>query len=282
MNRLTVRQRAEVLSLLCEGCSIASITRHTGTCKKAVTSLLQEAGAACASYLNEKVTKLRARRVQMDEIFSYVYMKEKRVPETWKGFPGLGDTWLWLAIDTESKLVITYRVGRRGSADAIEFVKDLASRLVDRIQLSSDGHRPYIEAVEKAFYSDSVDYAMIAKHAIVNEGEVSEGYAIFGDPDPKYINTSYIERYNLTVRMTDRRFTRKTNAFSKSIDNHIYSVALHIFYYNFCRHHMAIKMTPAMASGLERRQWYYEDIVEMVDRAKIEALKPSGVVRIKR
>jgi hypothetical protein len=179
--------------------------------------------------------------------------------------------------------VISHLVGCRGGPSATAFIEDLASRLVDRIQLTTDGHRPYIEAVEKGFCSDSIDYAMIAKHAIVPENEsTADAYTIFGEPDPDFINTSYIERYNLTVRMIDRRYTRKTNGFSKAISNHRHSVALHIFYYNFCRKHMAIKMTPAMAAGLTRKLWYYEDIVEMIDRKKQEAVKPSGLVRIAR
>ena len=249
-----------------------------------ILALLKEAGASCASYLDRKIRSIRARRVQADEIWSFVYMKEKQVPEVWKGFPGLGSTWLWLAIDTETKLVISYYVGCRGGPSATAFIEDLASRLKDRIQLSTDGHRPYIEAVEAGFYSDSIDYAMIAKHAIVSENDSNEaiGYTIFGDPDPKFINTSYIERYNLTVRMTDRRFTRKTNGFSKAISNHKHSIALHIFHYNFCRQHMAIKLTPAMAAGLARKPWYYEDIITMIDADKAATLKPSGLTRIQR
>ena len=284
MNCLSVRKRAELLSLLCEGCSIATITRHTGAHKMTILALLKDAGAVCASYLDRELRGLRIRRVQADEIWSFVYMKEKRVPAAFKGFPGLGDAWLWLAICTDSKLIISHHVGCRGEKSATVFIKDLASRLVDRIQLSTDGHRPYITAVEAAFYSDSVDYAMIAKHAIVSESDGSEvfGYPIFGEPDPNHINTSYIERYNLTVRMTDRRFTRKTNAFSKSIDNHKLSIALHIFYYNFVRVHMALGRTPAMAAGLARKPWYYEDIIELIDKKKRDAVKPSFVTPIAR
>lgn len=284
MNRLSVRQRAELLSLLCEGCSLASITRHTGAHKMTLLALLKDAGAVCAEYLDKKITGIKARRVQADEIWSFVYMKEKRVPEAWKGFPGLGDAWLWLAIDTESKLIICHRVGCRGGPSATAFIKDLATRLKDRIHLTTDGHRPYIEAVEAGFYGDSIDYAMIAKHAIVSEedGREAFGYTIFGEPDPDHINTSYIERYNLTVRMTDRRFTRKTNGFSKALENHKHSIALHVFHYNFCRNHMAIRMTPAMAAGLARKPWYYEDVIEMIDEKKRNAIKPSGVVRIVR
>lgn len=284
MNCLSLRHRAEVLSLLCEGCSVATITRHTGAHKMTILSLLKDAGAVCAAYLDTKLRGLRVRRVQADEIWSFVYMKEKRVPAGFKGFPGLGDAWLWLAICTDSKLVITHHVGCRGEKSAKVFIEDLAARLVDRIQLSTDGHRPYITAVEAAFCSDSIDYAMIAKHAIVSESDGSEvlGYPVFGEPDPEFINTSYIERYNLTVRMTDRRFTRKTNAFSKSITNHKHSVALHVLYYNFVRIHMALDCTPAMAAGLALKPWYYEDIIELIDKTKRDKVKPSGVVRIER
>lgn len=283
MNCLTVRKRAELLSLLCEGCSLATITRHTGAHKMTILSLLQDAGAVSATYLDREVAGIRARRVQADEIWSFVYMKEKRVPPAFKGFPGLGDVWLWLAIDVQSKLVITYRVGCRGGPSAVVFIKDLADRLVGRIQLSTDGHRPYIDAVAAGFGASAVDYAMIAKHAIVSETDNTEmvGYSVFGDPDPFHINTSYIERFNLTVRMTDRRYTRKTNGFSKKLENHKHSVALHLLYYNFVRIHMSIDKTPAMQAGLAARAWYYEDIIELIDKAKRDKTKPSGLVRIR-
>lgn len=270
--------------MLCEGCSIATITRHTGAAERTVLSLLVDAGAASAAYLDSELRGVKTRRVQADEIWSFVYMKEKRVPERWKGFPGLGDAWLWLAICTDSKLVFSHRVGCRGGPSATLFIKDLASRVAGRIQLSTDGHRPYIDAVAAGFGYSSVDYAMIAKHAIVSEADNTEmvGYSVFGNPDPYHINTSYIERYNLTVRMTDRRFTRKTNGFSKKLENHKHSIALHLLYYNFVRVHMSLDMTPAMAAGFSKRAWYYEDIVELIDKRKRDALKPSGVVRIER
>lgn len=283
MYRLSVRRRAEVLSLLCEGCSMATVTRHTGAAPMTVLTILRESGAACAAYLDQHLRNLSCRRVQADEIWSYTYMKEKRVPEPYKGFPGLGDAWLWLAICVDSKLAISHYVGCRGTVSAVAFIKDLASRLKGRIQLSTDGHRPYIDAVAQGFYEDSVDYGMIASKAIVSEdAEAPAGYAIFGEPDPLHINTSYIERYNLTVRMTDRRFTRKTNAFSKSLENHKHSVALHVFYYNFVRYHMAIDTTPAQRAKVADRRWYYEDICDLVDKAKRDKQKPSGVVRLVR
>lgn len=280
---MSVRKRAEILSMLCEGCSIASTTRHLGVAQQTVLSLVRAAGAASAAYLDRTVRHLSCRRVQADEIWSFVYMKEKRVPDVFKGTPGLGDAWLWLALCTESKLIISHRIGCRGQASATAFIADLAARLRFRIQLSTDGHRPYIEAVEKGFCSDSVDYAMIAKRAIVSEDSVEpSGHPIFGDPDPAHINTAYIERYNLTVRMTDRRFTRKTNAFSKSFANHAHSVALHVLYYNFVRVHMALGTTPAVRAKLADKPWYYEDIVELIDKAERDAVKPSGVVPIRR
>lgn len=286
MNCLSVRKRAEVLSMLCEGCSMASTSRHTGVAENTIARLLREVGATAAIFLDGALRGLKVRRVQADEIWSFCRMKEKRVPDVFKGTPGLGDAWLWLSICTDSKLIINHYVGCRGAASAEAFIRDLASRLVDRIQLSTDGHRPYITAVEKAFCSDSIDYAMIAKRAIVTEADQAEsamvGHPVFGDPDPLHINTSYIERYNLTVRMTDRRFTRKTNAFSKLLTNHRHSVALHILYYNFVREHMALDTTPAIKAKLTDRRWYYEDIVELVDRRKRAEAKPSGVVRIKR
>lgn len=281
---LSVRKRAEVLSMLCEGCSIASTCRHVGVDQRTVLTLLRDAGAFAAAYLDSELRGLRCRRVQADEIWSFVYMKEKHVLPAFKDLPSLGDAWLWLAICTQSKLAICYRLGCRGEVSATAFVKDLASRLKDRIQLSTDGHRPYITAVEAGFCSDSVDYAMIAKKAIVPESESTEpvGHVIFGEPDPLHINTSYIERYNLTIRMTNRRFTRKTNGFSKSFVNHNYAVALNILYYNFVRVHMAIGKTPAMAAGLAKKPWYYEDIIEKLEARKRAKDKPSGVVRITR
>ena len=283
MNRLTVRQRAEVLSLLCEGCSIASVTRHTGAAKMTILSILRTVGYAAGLYLDRELTGLACRRVQCDEVWSFCQMKEKRVPDVFRGTPGLGDVWLWLAIDVESKLVITYRVGCRGGPSASAFIADLADRLTGRIQLSTDGHRPYIDAVASAF-GGKVDYAMIAKAAIVPDSAENEAcaYAVFGRPDPNHINTSAIERYNLTVRMTDRRYTRKTNAFSKSIDNHIASVALHVLYYNFVRIHATLETTPAVKVGLAAKPWYYEDMIELADRTIAAPSKPSGLVRLAR
>lgn len=278
MNRLSVRRRAELLSLLCEGCSIATVTRHTGAAKMTVLALLREAGAACAAFHDQAVRRLATRRVQADEVWSFVHTKERHVPELLRGTPGRGDAWLWLALDTESKLVVSFRLGCRGAPSAIAFMQDLQARLRGRIQLSTDGHRPYLVAVEQAFYADSVDYAMIASKAIVPDSEDGEaqaaGRVIFGEPDPAHVSTSFIERYNLTVRMTDRRFTRKTNAFSKSLAYHAASVALHVVYYNFVRPHLTLGRTPAMAAGLADRRWYYEDIVELIEARRL-ADKPA-------
>ena len=282
MNKLPSQARAQILHLLCEGQSIRAVTRITGASKNTVTKLLIDAGRACMAYHDENVRNVEAKRVQVDEIWSFTYAKARNVPTAKAAPEGAGDVWTWTAIDADSKLILSYLVGGRDSDYAIGFMDDLRSRLANRVQLTSDGHKAYMEAVEGAFGGD-IDYAMLVKmYGATPEGEKRYSPAecigarkrsVEGDPDPKHISTSYTERHNLTMRMHIRRFTRLTNAFSKKVENHAYAVALHVMYYNFVRIHSTLRMAPAMAAGVSDRLWEIGDIVALVE-AK-EAEKPA-------
>ena len=282
MNKLPSQARAQILHLLCEGQSIRAVTRITGASKNTVTKLLIDAGRACMAYHDENVRNVEAKRVQVDEIWSFTYAKARNVPTAKAAPEGAGDVWTWTAIDADSKLILSYLVGGRDSDYAIGFMDDLRSRLANRVQLTSDGHKAYMEAVEGAFGGD-IEYAMLVKmYGATPEGEKRYSPAecigarkrsVEGDPDPKHISTSYTERHNLTMRMHIRRFTRLTNAFSKKVENHAYAVALHVMYYNFVRIHSTLRMAPAMAAGVSDRLWEIGDIVALVE-AK-EAEKPA-------
>ena len=271
MNRLNKEARAKVLHLLCEGTSIRAVARLTGASKNTVTKLLVDAGRACAEYQDKALRNLTCKRIQVDEIWSFVYSKQANVPDNKRG--EAGDVWTWTAIDADTKIVPSWLVGPRDSQAAIAFMDDLASRLVSRVQLTSDGHRPYLEAVEGAFGGD-VDYAMLVKlYGSAPEGEKRYSPAVCigarktrieGDPDPKHVSTSFAERQNLTMRMQMRRFTRLTNAFSKKVENHAHAVALHFMYYNFVRIHKTLRVTPAMAAGVTDRLWEIGDVVDLV------------------
>ena len=278
MNKLPSETRAQILHLLCEGQSIRAVTRVTGVSKNTVTKLLISAGKACTAYHDENVRNVEAKRVQVDEIWSFVYAKQRNVATAKRLDLAYGDVWTWTAIDADSKLILSYLVGGRDSDYAIGFMDDLCSRITNRVQLTSDGHRAYLEAVEGAFGGD-IDYAMLVKlYGAVPEsakGRYSPAECIGarkrrieGDPDPKYISTSCAERNNLTMRMHMRRFTRLTNAFSKKIENHAYAVALHMMYYNFVRIHSTLRMTPAMAAGVSDQLWEIGDIVKLVEDAE--------------
>ena len=273
MNRLTSSQRASVITCLIEGCSVRSTVRMTGVAKKTVLRVLVEVGAVCADYQDRVMRNLKSERVQIDEMWQFVYCKERHVtPAIASKNPGAGDAWLWAAIDADSKLVITWLVGERSPEAARDFVEDLAGRLASRIQLTSDGLKMYVKAVDKAF-GGAVDYAMLVKIYGKPEGEEKryspavcigcETHVITGQPEPKHINTSYVERHNLSVRMTNRRFTRLTNGFSKKIDNHAASVALGYFAYNFIKIHRTLRTTPAMAAGVTNRLWEVSDLVAL-------------------
>jgi IS1 family transposase len=268
MNRLPLEKRAGILGLLVEGNSLRATSRLADVSINTVTKLLVDLGSACSEYHDLHVRNVRAQRVQCDEIWCFVGAKAKNVTPD-KQAQGWGDTWTWTAIDADSKLCLSYRIGGRDGAIAFEFMQDLASRLANRVQLTTDGHRVYLNAVEDAFGSE-IDYAMLVK--IYGADTASDSrysppdcidckpIAITGRPDPKHISTSFVERQNLTMRMGMRRFTRLTNQFSKKVQNHAAMVAIHFMYYNFARIHKTLRVTPAMAAGLADHVWSLEEI----------------------
>lgn len=274
MNRLSLADRARIIGLLVEGSSLRSATRLTGASINTVTKLLVDIGKASWSYQNETLRNLECKRIQCDEIWAFCYAKQKNVPEKKQGEYGYGDVWTWIAIDADTKLVPCWMVGRRTSEYAKLFIGDLASRLANRVQLTTDGHRPYLTAVESAFGAD-IDYAMLVKLYTSDpllEGKYSPGeccgaepQAITGNPDPIHVSTSFAERQNLTMRMCMRRFTRLTNGFSKKIENHEHSVALHFMHYNFARIHKTLRVTPAMAAGVTDHVWSLEEIASLAN-----------------
>lgn len=278
MNRLNASTRTQVIACLLEGCSIRATVRMTGTSKKAVMRLLCEAGTVCAEYQGEAFRNLSTRRVQVDELWGFNYCKRKNVtPEIAAKVPGAGDIWLWVAMDADSKLVLSYRLGDRGAGTAYDFMQDVADRLRQRIQLTSDGHRVYLDAVESAFGMD-IDYAMLQK-VYGEDPQPEKRYSpakilstqlevIKGDPDPKHISTSYVERQNWTVRTNMRRYTRLSNGFSRKIENHMAAVALNYFAYNFIKIHRTLRVTPAMAAGVTTRLWEVSDLVALLEASE--------------
>lgn len=287
MNKLPSDTRAKVLHMLCEGSSIRAITRIMGVGKNTVTRLLCDAGKACMAYHDEYVRELHSARVEVDEIWTFTYAKDKNVAAAKAAPEGAGDTWTWTAIDSDSKLIISYLVGLRDGEHAVAFMQDLAERIETRVQLSADGLNHYIGAVEDAFGED-IDFAQIHKifgNAKGERGRYSPAAVtaikkrrIKGRPDPALVSTSYVERQNLTMRMHMRRFTRLTNAFSKKVENHAYAVALHMMYYNFVRIHKTLRVTPAMAAGVSDRLWEIGDIVKLIE-AREDAPKKRGPYR---
>lgn len=275
MNRLSTAERARIIACLVEGNSIRATVRMTGYAKNTIVKLLAELGGACSEYMNDHLRDLPCRRVQCDEIWSFCYAKEKNVPADLKGQFGVGDVWTWTAICADTKIVPSFMVGNRDGATAKLFIEDLASRLRGRIQLSTDGHKPYLEAVEGAFGCE-IDYAMIIKHYGNPPEGTEKRYSpaeccgttktvVTGKPDRKHISTSYVERQNLTMRMGMRRFTRLTNGFSKKVENLAAAVALHFMHYNFVRVHQTLGMTPAMAAGKSGAPWTVEMIAQLID-----------------
>jgi IS1 family transposase len=277
MNTLPMSKRVAVVSALVEGNSLRSTCRMTGVAMNTVLKLLPELGAACADLHDERVRDIHAKRVQCDEIWQFIGAKAKNVTAAQK-IAGWGDCWTWTAIDADTKLIVAYEVGARNAFNCYEFMKDLASRLSGRVQLSTDGLRWYHDAVDHAFGID-VDFAQIIKTfgkvtadpsaAVRYSPAVITGVTkevIRGNPDDRHISTSYVERQNLTMRMSMRRFTRLTNAFSKKIDNHMASVALHFAHYNFCRVHGTLRVTPAMEAGLSDHIWSLEELIGLLDR----------------
>jgi len=282
MNKLSASDRARILHLLCEGSSVRSITRLLNVGKNTVLRLMIDAGKACDAYHNEHVRELKSKRIPVDEIWSFVYAKQKNVADAKAAPEGAGDAWTWTALDADSKLIVSYFVGGRDGDCAAWFIDNLATRLANRIQLTLDGHKAYLDAVEGAFGAD-VDYAMLNKIYGASPEAAKGRYSpaecigvkeerIEGKPDPAHISTSYVERSNLTQRMHNRRFTRLTNGFSKKFENHAYSVALFAMYYNFVKTHSTLRMPPAMAAGVSKSPWGVSDIVALVEAAEA---KPS-------
>jgi IS1 family transposase len=276
MSKLSPDERAKIIHLLCEGSSIRAITRMTGASKNTVAKLLVSAGCAVAEYQDKALRNLTCKRVQVDEIWSFVGSKEKNTSVEKKA-QGNGDCWTWMALCADSKLLLSLWVGSRDADSGNAFMQDVASRLANRVQLTSDGHKVYLQAIEGAFGGD-VDYAMLVKmYGKPYEGErrysplVCTGCKrtkITGSPDPDHVSTSYVERSNLTLLMHSRRFTRLTNAFSKKIENHIHAIALHCMYYNFVRIHKTLRVSPAMAAGVTSKLWEVKDIVALIEQAE--------------
>jgi IS1 family transposase len=273
MNKLSNEKRVQVISALVEGMSIRSVVRMTGVSKNTVVKLLEDAGNACAIYQDRVFKNLTCKRIQCDEIWSFVYSKDKNLPEELLGVFGYGSIYTWVAIDADTKLVPCWNVGRRDGIAAMEFIKDLVARLAHRVQLTTDGFKAYLNAVEEAFGAD-IDYGMLIK--IYGDAQDDTRYSpgqclgclkdpISGEPDPDHVSTSYVERQNLTMRMSIRRFTRLTNGFSKKIENHMHAIALHYMHYNFVRIHQSLRCTPAMASGVSKKLWSIKDIVALLD-----------------
>lgn len=276
MKQITTAQRSHVVRCLCEGMSIRGTVRVTGVAKNTVTKLLIDLGCACADFHHRTVRNLTVQRLQCDEIWSFVGAKKKNVtPEQERD--GWGDVWTWTAIDADTKLCVTYFVGDRGKHSAFAFMEDCASRIVGRLQITTDAHKPYLAAVERAFGGDA-DYATLHKlYGASSEPETRYSPAtcigcvaktMSGVPDPKHVSTSYVERQNLNMRMSMRRFTRLTNGFSKKVENHGHAVALYFAYYNFCRVHQTLRVTPAMEAGLADHVWSIEELVSLIPLQK--------------
>jgi IS1 family transposase len=277
MSRLSTAQRVQIVSALVEGNSVRSTCRMTGIAKGTVLSLLADLGKVCASYHDEHVRNVAAKRIQCDEIWSFCYGKDKNVSEEKKAV-GAGSLWTWTALDADSKLIVSYLCGGRDANWAKSFMEDVASRLTTRVQITTDGHKSYVEAVEGAFGMD-VDYTMLIKlygNPAQPDTRYSPGVCIgtesvpvIGNPDPRHISTSYVERQNLTMRMSMRRFTRLTNGFSKKVENHEHMLAIYFLYYNLCRVHATLRVTPAMEAGIANHVWTIEEMVKLLDRRSI-------------
>jgi IS1 family transposase len=270
MNKLSKEKQAQIISALVEGNSLRATARMCDVAFNTVLKLMPEIGEVCENYQRRAFVNLSCKRLQCDEIWSFCYAKQKNVPKDLQG-KGYGDVWTWVAICADTKLVPCWRVGKRDAWTAQNFMHDLAARLANRVQLTTDGHRVYLDAVELAFGND-IDYAMLVKiyGADRTSGEIRysppdyigcRSMPLIGHPNPKHISTSYAERQNLTMRMNMRRFTRLTNAFSKKRDNHRWAIALHYMHYNFCRIHQTLRVTPAMEAGISDHVWSIEEMV---------------------
>ena len=277
MNRLNATKRTQIIAALIEGNSINATCRMLGVGKHTVLRLLEDAGCACAAFHDANVRNLRVGRAQCDEVWSFIYAKQKNVTAE-QMEEGAGDCWTWTAIDADTKLIISYMLGDRGASTAQAFMQDIASRISNRIQLTTDGYRVYAEAVEDAFGSE-IDYAMLVKIYGASGDSPESRYSpatcigcrtgvLSGTPNPKYISTSYVERQNLSMRMGMRRFTRLTNGFSKKFENHAHQVALYFMHYNYCRVHSTLRVTPAMEAGLTDHVWTLAELCSLLPERK--------------
>lgn len=285
MNKLPTSKRVQILAMLCEGSSMRSISRVCDVSINTVAKILEDAGKVCMAFHDEAVRGVKSKRVQMDEIWSFTYAKAKNVATAKAAPVGAGDTWTWTAIDADSKLILQWYVGDRSGETAKFFVDGVAERLATRVQLTTDGLKSYLEAVEGAFGAD-VDYAQLVKLYGASPESAKGRYSpaectgiiktpIEGKPDDKHISTSFVERQNLTMRMSMRRFTRLTNGFSKKLESHIYAISLYFVFYNFCRIHKTLKVTPAMAAGITDKLMSLEDVVAMIDAAAPKPGRPK-------
>ncbi|MER8503261.1 helix-turn-helix domain-containing protein [Mesorhizobium sp. M0204] len=288
MHKLAPSDRARILHLLCEGQSIRAITRLMGTSKNTIAKLLSDAGAVCAAYQDRALRNLISKRIQVNEIWSFTYAKQKNVATAKAALEGAGDTWTWTALDADTKLVMSWLVGGRDNEYAMAFIDDLSRRLANRVQMTSDGHRAHLEAVEGA--GGDIDYAMLIKLYGASPDSAKGRYSpaectgarkerIEGNPGIKHVSTSFADRQSLTMRMHMRRFTRLTNGFSKKVEAHANAVALHFMYYNFVRIHAALRMTPAMAAGVTGKLWEICDIVALVEAKEAEKPMKRGLYK---
>ena len=285
MNKLSVKTRAQMLNMLCEGSSMRSVSRLADVSINTVAKLLIDSGTFCATFHDDNVRGVTAKRIQCDEIWSFTAAKQKNVAAMKTPVEGAGDTWTWTGIDADTKLIVSWLVGGRDGEYAMAFMDDLRSRLANRVQLTTDGHKAYLQAVEGAFGGD-VDYAVLHK-VYGNSPDSFKGkyspaecigtqkHRIEGEPDARHVSTSYIERSNLTMRMHNRRFTRLTNAFSKKFESHVHMVAIWSVWYNFIRIHKSLRITPAMAANLTSTVWSWETIVTKMDEIAPKAGRPK-------
>jgi IS1 family transposase len=288
MNKLNTADRVKVIATLVEGNSIASTSRMTGISKRAILKLMVKVGNACADFHNREVRDVPAERVQCDEVWAFCHCKARNVKPELKGIVGVGDVWTWTAIDADTKLMISWLVGARDGGYASEFMNDLSSRLSTRVQLTTDGHGAYPDAVNDAFGPD-VDYAQLIKiYGETNPGPGrysppsvtgTKRETVCGAPEDRHISTSYVERSNLTIRMGIRRYTRLTNGFSKKLENHVAMTTLFFVHYNYCRIHKTLRVTPAMQAGLTDRVWELADLIGLVEAKETAAIAGGSLKR---
>jgi IS1 family transposase len=273
MKQLTKDQRCAVVRCLCDGVSIRATTRITGVSKNAIQRLTRELGEAVLQYQENVLRNLPCKRLELDELWAFCYAKDKNLPDEMRGMPGVGSVWTWTALCAETKMIVSWRLGARDAANAHAFISDLSSRLANRVQVTTDGNRVYLDAVEN-YMGGNVDYAMLVKQYGANESP-ERAYSpakclgakktqIDGNPDMALVSTSYAERQNLNVRMQNRRYTRLTNAFSKSAEMLAYSVAISFMYHNFVRVHQTLKTTPAVAAGIAKHRWTVGEMVDLM------------------